>query len=243
MHEVRMKVLLETAGMQASVHRGIYTHTPAGRRLHSFVKFLETLGAKVEFTASETSLLSQDDFLGTALFVVTTRRPRLDARSETELELLDRFVRDGGGLLLMSNHPFPKKKNVLPDDLLAARFGVKFNAPIYPAPETAGGYTHISGEDILDHSITRGLSGPIVFNNCCRLSHSGGIALALLPGESKMPNVFAVANDDHGKGRVVVTADSGFIGEKDTIWPGPGLIAEGNNAEFIQRILRWLLRT
>jgi hypothetical protein len=41
-------------------------------------------------------------------------------------------------------------------------------------------------------------------------------------------------------GRVVVTADSGFIGSEGTTFPGTGLIAMGDNRRFIVNILLWL---
>ena len=43
-------------------------------------------------------------------------------------------------------------------------------------------------------------------------------------------------------GRVVVVADSGFIGTEGTTNPGPGLIEKGDNRRFVQNVIRWLGR-
>ena len=48
-------------------------------------------------------------------------------------------------------------------------------------------------------------------------------------------------NDEIIKGRVVILADSGFIGDKDSIFPGFGLIHKEDNILFLQRILQYLL--
>jgi hypothetical protein len=66
----------------------------------------------------------------------------------------------------------------------------------------------------------------------------------MLPAEKKEPNVFAVAVDEPqgGNGRVVITADSGFIGDDTTDYPGPGLIHQGDNLLFIRQVFQWLLK-
>ena len=104
--------------------------------------------------------------------------------------------------------------------------------------------TEIRDDDLRVHPITDGLSGPIVFNNGCRISTSAGDILATLPGEKLGPNVFAMAIDiqPKRKGRVVVTADSGFIGDDNTDFPGPGLIGKGGNRDFVQQVFDWLLK-
>lgn len=48
--------------------------------------------------------------------------------------------------------------------------------------------------------------------------------------------LFAVALE-YGDGRVVITADSGFIGSSKTKY---GLIQEGSNGLFLKNSLRWL---
>ena len=48
-------------------------------------------------------------------------------------------------------------------------------------------------------------------------------------------------NNEKINGRVVILADSGFIGDKDSTFPGFGLIDKGDNILFLQRILQYLL--
>ena len=42
-------------------------------------------------------------------------------------------------------------------------------------------------------------------------------------------------------GRVVVLADSGFIGSAGTTRPGPGLIEQGDNLRFVLNTIAWLV--
>jgi hypothetical protein len=166
--------------------------------------------------------------------------PKLSKQSKVELEEIQRFVHRGGSLLVMSNHPWPNKQNPIPDLHTASLFDVTLNGPVYAEQ---GELTKIRGNDLRMHPITDGLNGPIVFNNGCRISTNAGDILAALPGEKSTANVFAVAIDapQKGKGRVVVTADSGFIGDDDTDFPGPGLIGRGNNRLFVRQMFEWLL--
>ena len=53
---------------------------------------------------------------------------------------------------------------------------------------------------------------------------------------------FAMMLDRRGQaGRVLATADSGFIAEEGVPGSGPGLIGQGENREFVVGALRWLL--
>ena len=43
------------------------------------------------------------------------------------------------------------------------------------------------------------------------------------------------------KGKVIVLADSGFIGDKDSTFPGFGVIDKGDNEMFVRRIFEYLM--
>jgi hypothetical protein len=43
------------------------------------------------------------------------------------------------------------------------------------------------------------------------------------------------------KGKVIVLGDSGFIGDKDSTFPGFGVIEKGDNELFISRMFDYLL--
>ena len=90
-------------------------------------------------------------------------------------------------------------------------------------------------------------------NNCSRIVTGGRVhALVALSlemrdlrnGYTPSDRLFAHALDAGlvGKGRLVTMADSGFIGNEDTVVPGPGLIGHGDNARFIKNVVRWLGR-
>jgi hypothetical protein len=107
---------------------------------------------------------------------------------------------------------------------------------------------------IHDHPVLRGIAAAnpvrsLVINNCSSIRPGAGVPLAFLPeamldhrdGRSPRTRCLAVALDRCASGgRVVVTADSGFIGSEGTTFPGTGLIARGDNRRFILNILLWL---
>jgi hypothetical protein len=59
------------------------------------------------------------------------------------------------------------------------------------------------------------------------------------PETPSMKKIFALSIQE--KGKIVITADSGFIGDKGSTFPGWGLIEEGDNVLFIRNILSYLL--
>lgn len=99
--------------------------------------------------------------------------------------------------------------------------------------------------------MTRG----VCFTNSAGLTTASGTVLAWLPhdlvdiGRALRPEgyAFAVALDGgrgevRGDGRVVMVADSGFIGSRGTSFPGPGLVDRSDNTRFLMNIVRWLSR-
>ena len=117
----------------------------------------------------------------------------------------------------------------------------------------------IAGEDLNSmHSI---LTGPptvryIVTNTCCSLDAEHGEWLIRLPGgmidartrQGPQGQSFAYAQEaraslePNSEGRVVVIADSGFIGTQGSRSPGPGLSDERDNLRFVLNCVRWLGR-
>jgi hypothetical protein len=111
------------------------------------------------------------------------------------------------------------------------------------------GHPIISGESI-DSRVSS-----IVTNTCCSIHSEFSEPLALLSPEmidkrsGSHPSslqLFGVALDQAespfstGRGRVIVLADSGFIGSDNTFRPGPGLIGKGDNMTFILNTIDWL---
>ena len=157
----------------------------------------------------------------------------------------------------MSNHnPF----DVLDNDL-TRKMGVTLSGGYWGGKPTE--FTTIDKECISNSKIIRGKKGEqnissIVTNTTCRIISDIGEPLIYIPNTMKggwsseneeliKNKVFGLAidgeyyNNEIIKGRVVILADSGFIGDKDSIFPGYGLIDKGDNVLFLERILQYLL--
>jgi len=245
------KVLFDSNGLQTSVHLGIHFSQllpnpkqkaldAKCKRLATFISIIENCDCEVEFTPYEKSTISDDMLNAFDMLVITTRIPRLPKQPDCEINAIYRFVQKGGSLLIMSDHPFQNKPHPIPDIYVASIFDVTLNPPVYPSHGGRCGLTEIRDNDIHSHAITDGIQS-IVFNNGCRIGTSRRYVLATLPGEA---SAFAVAIDFPYKdyGRVVITSDSGFVADDNTNFPGPGLISRGNNEDFIQQAIEWLLK-
>lgn len=256
-----MKVLIDSLGLQARIHH------QDGNRLATFLLTLEQI-PDCEVRFSPPAPLSPDLLGDCDVLVITTRKIQDNPYTEAELTAIPDFVRRGGGLLLMANHgdipgkPYPNM--TLNDALLARKFGVEIENTFFASPEWKK-LVEISGADLwAEHPI---LSGEpvhsLVTNNCSSLQiGAGGTPLVSLPKtmcdyrNDHIPagRYFAVAvtqGPTTAKGRVVVTADSGFIGSRAeaqpdliaagaTTRPGFGLIEAGDNLRFIRNTLLWL---
>jgi hypothetical protein len=124
-------------------------------------------------------------------------------------------------------------------------------------------FTTIDKEYLSNHTIIRGKVeenriSSVVTNSTCRIISNIGEAFIYLPNSMKggwsssteqliRNKVFGLVidgkynNSEIIKGKVIILADSGFIGDKDSIFPGFGLIHKGDNILFLQRILQYLL--
>ena len=240
-----MNLLVDSLGLQARVH------LRDGRRL---ADLLAALAARpgIQTTFSTSGALSADQLRGHDVLLLTTRKKSEADYAEAELDAVEQFVRDGGGLLLMSNHgdipgrPYPDL--TASDALLAARFGIEIENSFFAAPEW-GRPIEIPPECLnQEHPILRGIGAAnpvrsLVVNNSCSIRPEGGVPLVFLPAAMRdhredRPSTgrcFAVARD-----RVVVVADSGFIGSAGTAFPGAGLLDRGDNLPFIVNMLQWL---
>ncbi len=240
------KVLIDGNGLQASVHLGTHPNkkwlSAKGKRLNTFLSIIKDLECEISFTKVIGSENTDNILSEYSALIVTTRLPLLPEQTGDEIEIIHKFVKRGGGLLVMSNHPWSQRRNPIPDKKIAARFSIELTGPVFPVHGGRRGLTEIDDKDLRAHPITDGLCGPIVFNNCCRIKAGRGNVLATLPGEKFAANIFAIAIDIQEKGRVVVTTDSGFIGDEDTEDPGPGLIDHGNNRAFMRHVIEWLLK-
>ncbi|MFC2081727.1 hypothetical protein ACFLR0_00920 [Candidatus Bipolaricaulota bacterium] len=186
-----------------------------------------------------TAKLSQAVLEGYRILVISAP---LAGFSDTEVEEVERFVRSGGGLLILADSDIDSKINDL-----AAPFGIRFlgNGVISSAS---------TGEDVnsyvvaSDHCVSSNVT--VFAGNWGAAIDSYAAASVLLrtsndtwydadingeydPGESRGPFVTGVALE-YGAGRVVALSDNAFI---DDYWDS----AEGNRKLFINAI-EWLAR-
>ena len=246
-----MNILIDSLGLQARVH------LRDGRRLADLLATLATQpGVQVAFSTPAT--LTAGVLKGRDVLMLTTRKKADADYTEAELDGIEGFVREGGSLLLMANHgdipgrPYPDL--TASDARLARRFGIEIENSFFASTEW-GRAAGIREDNLSqDHPVLRGIAAAnpvrsLVINNCSSIRPGAGVALAFLPesmldhrdGRSPRSRCLAVALDQCAPGgRVVVTADSGFIGSEGTTFPGTGLIAMGDNRRFIVNILLWL---
>jgi hypothetical protein len=250
-----MRVLVDGNGLQARAH------AQDGRRLATFLALLRDLRA-CHVTLTPETPLTADRLAEQAVLVITTRKWQTSPYAPEELTGIPDFVQRGGGLLLMSNHGDVPGRHPLDmtrsDALLARVFGVAIENTFFAHPE-AHTLSEFSAANLLTtHPIICGAAAEasvrsLVTNNCCSIRAPDAAPLVGLAGQmtdlrNNFPcqgRCFAVALADCapvGRGRVVVVADSGFIGTAGTTFPGIGLIEHGDNARFALNAIRWLGR-
>lgn len=136
------------------------------------------------------------------------------------------FVGRGGGLLLMANH----RGMIAPQQQLATALGLPF------------AFRDITIDSFPDirataHPVGTGV-GALRVRNTSALHVTGDAApIALFSAAPDLP--FALACS-HNEGRVVATADSGFMASRDDA--GLDLWSSAGNTRFIANALGWLSR-
>jgi len=248
-----MKVLFDTRSLQPAYHFGKLhvseekkiskdVENSISRRLLSFLEIIESIKSfEIMMSPGILGELQFNCLKDVGILVIMTR---LFFLSQEELQDIELFVKKGGNILLMSNHP-PFNEF---DNPLAEKFGFTFESPTYPWHRGMHSLTTINANNLSKHPITKNLNKGIVFNNSCRirlLEDKGINIIAKLPEENNVNNIFAIAIDKPfgcDSGRVVGLADSGFIGNDDTNVPGPGQIGKGDNKKFIYNIFNWFLQ-
>ncbi|MDP9238129.1 MAG: hypothetical protein M3P30_12170 [Chloroflexota bacterium] len=234
-------------------------HVEDGVRLNTFIKAMEAAGVTVAVSADR---LDAESLGGVDVVLIPTRMA-VDGNeySPNELTALERFTAEGGGLLLMSNHGDLPGRNkwdhTRHDRVLAARFDVDVQPAWFKTGEWDDGTLTKFDGDLLnaDHPVFA-VTDPhravrtVVTNNCSAILRGAGAPLvSLAPAVVDWRNGLAVSEHLFGRalettsarrGRVVVLADSGFIGSAGTTRPGPGLIEHGDNLRFVWNTIAWL---
>jgi hypothetical protein len=247
-----MRVLIDRLGLQAQ------RHIKDGMRLSAFITDLVSASHPTAFSSGQDlSARELDEF---DILVSTTRWRR--PFSPGDIQAIRIFVRSGGGLLFLSNHAdCDRNRNDTRrhDAELAKAFGVTIQRTFF-AHELGPQYGFLSGAALNpEHPIIRGSTDEdrvrlVVTRTCSSLQASSGDPLISLPKEmldrrdNRHANgeLFAIALDARSglepedRGRVVIAADSGFIGTEGSIGPGPGLLGRGDNLQFVRNAVYWL---
>lgn len=245
-----MRILIDGKSLQARHHRR------DGQRLCTL---LSALRRRHQVDLLSEARTISDDLPQYDAVIVATRYPEAHRYTAEELQTIRRFVYEGSGLLILTNHADLPGHN--PNDTreydaeLVATFGIDIQ-PTFFRNRLGNVPTVLAGEALwVNHPIIKGASNEeriqsIVTNIRCEQ----GEPLALLPpkmvnwrtGESAQPDqIFAHALDlnarsgSDGTGRIVTVADSGFIGSRWTEAPGPGLITWSDNLKFICNAVQW----
>jgi hypothetical protein len=198
--------------------------------------------------------LRASDLHDCKLLIVTTRY-ELNPYHEDELDIIESFVDRGGSLWLMANHSRIPGADVgdftTQDTRLAKRFGIAIVEACFESP---GQFTHLSPDGAQRHEILQQVAGQhpvsaVLVNNCCGIRTDSVVPVLPLArtmidlGPHRMETkglAFAVVSA-FGRGRILVTADSGFVTEPGVPGSGPGLIDRGDNQAFAANAVRWLL--
>jgi Ankyrin repeats (3 copies) len=241
-----MKILLDGKCLQTQAH--FHYEKAKGQRLAAFIEMLQNLAADTTIGFIDETI-TKESLNGVDVFVQTTRDAPI---TDEEIVVIQEFVNSGGGLLIMSNHA----PHHPPSARLAACFGVELEGGFFL---TDGVRTTISGSDLTDHPIIsagdgKGSIKSLVTNTTDSIRANCGRPLAYLPTAMRFlstdisgrDRVYALAIDGptdispSTAGRVIILADSGFVGGGDTRYPGIGLFDQGGNGEFMRRIVLWL---
>jgi hypothetical protein len=254
-----VEIVIDAKCLQSAQHLQGIAAGQTVSRLTSFLKIIRPFGT-VRFTdvdAIDATTLADADVL-----IGPTRISEFPYIEE-EIDSIHNFVTQGGSLLLMSNHSrSPSNPSARHHTEQDGRLAEAFRVQILEAAfrdQNPESLSTISRADTQVHPVLLDESGAqainaVKINNCSAISNqsmNGRPILFLNDGMDDIgPNgflsdgqAFAWAIDDYGigNGRVVLTADSGFIGEPDLSGSGPGLMDKGHNADFVRQTVAWLL--
>ncbi|MHC4423274.1 MAG: PEP-CTERM sorting domain-containing protein [Planctomycetota bacterium] len=142
----------------------------------------------------------------------------------TEVERIENFVDDGGGLLLMGDQQFNPNANIQP---VASQFGIGLGIST-PVPD------EIYTSDVASHPIFDGV-GQIFMYVAGELSASGSASAVAWQEESPYKPIGAVAQ--YGQGRVVALGDCSLWTVSEAYWD---YFHEADNPEFSLNTFNYL---
>ena len=234
-----MNILFDNSSLQVAVDTGDHPNPNAAPfkdlRLNSFISILNKIGTNNEYSEFNNPI-SPQELKEIDLLIIATRMPTLNIREPSEIIAIKNYYHNKGSILLMANHPF---NNRIPDNDVASFLCVDL---LQDFVSNSSSTIKIAPSLFNNHPITKDIHSDIVFNTSCRIDPKDHFPIVLIPNKDK-PNAFAVASKENSKyGRFIVVADSGFIADDSTTYPGPGQFSKGSNNKFIEKVLLWLLR-
>ena len=255
-----MHVVFDNLSTQVQVHRRLHI------RLNILLGAMQSEGWTYDFSRDP---ITSDQLEGCSVLAILTRHPvgfadatnpavpgQSFAYSPTEITAIKKFVKAGGGLLLISNHgptPTSTTDDTINDKVLAQ----EFNVVIKPAHFQVPGATLMSMTPT--NSLNAALSSGVLFHvkeiaahNSCAISVDPAFTftpIATIPstavdkntgpnGTSLSPAgqhyaIMLTGGSAVGQGRVIVAGNSGMAGDDGCTDPAPGTIAYANNLLFL----------
>src|SRR4051794_3723742 len=135
--------------------------------------------------------------------------PRL---SPAELDAVEAFVHSGGGLVLLAEEEQDKYGNNVAE--LAARFGVRVNSDLVSDYDRHhAGTPHWLLADLPPSGMLARVGGACFYRATTLGAPDGAQVLARAGEGSSAPGAALLACVEHGRGRVVVVADSDLFGD------------------------------
>ena len=119
------KIVIAPFCLQISLHKA----QSRGKRLVDFFRLLKEVDSKLVIESPNKELCPKD-LDECNLFISTTRLYKMPYR-EDDLDLIEKYVRAGGNLLLMSNHTTHTNE----DSKLASRFGFRFDPTCFKSSQ------------------------------------------------------------------------------------------------------------
>lgn len=226
-----VRIVLDARSHQAIRHAGTeveaYGLPPEkagrwrGRRLNGLFATVEALGHTLDLGLPTAASLQ-----GAGALVIASRS-QVAMFTQVEIDAVVDFVAKGGGLLLMANH----RLFVAPQQQLVTALKL----PLRLEDMSITGSPEIR---LRAHPLIDGCSQLGVRNSSFIVPNLSADVLATFVDERL---AFAVACDRETgrRGRVVVTADSGFMASADD--KERPMFETGDNARFIDNVIRWLV--
>ncbi|MBS3793790.1 MAG: hypothetical protein KGY80_02780 [Candidatus Thorarchaeota archaeon] len=159
--------------------------------------------------------------------------PNSSKLRKEEITALEKFVDDGGGLILLSLSG--GDKGLMNNQTkLSQKFGIRFqNTAVKDSRNNAGLPTMVISDNVVDHPITENVNELLYPSGCSLQTSKKATPVATTSGTGDPANAQIVAVTEHGEGRVLC------IGSYE-IWRNGGGIQHQGNKTFAVNAFNWL---